>query len=110
MPISRTVVIVAAVLVLAACRDHETITGGYGVRGASGVVTMAVGMSNSSPAGVRVAVGGTGMSAVLGTDVRFSIKKQGDRIRLSDLHLGTRIDDHTLKARQIEVRGVSGHH
>ncbi|HMC20546.1 MAG TPA: DUF5666 domain-containing protein [Thermoanaerobaculia bacterium] len=62
----------AAVLVLASCRDHETITGGYGVRGVSGVVTMAVGMSNSSPAGVRVGVGGTGMSAVLGTDGRFS--------------------------------------
>jgi hypothetical protein len=72
MRISRTIVIAAAVLVLVACRDHETITGGYGVQGVSGVVTMAVGMSNSSPAGVRVGVGGTGMSAVLGTDGRFS--------------------------------------
>src|SRR5438105_3885306 len=63
---------VAAVLVLAACnRAHETVTGGYGDQGVSGVVTMAVGMSNRSPAGVRVQVSGTGMSAVLGTDGRF---------------------------------------
>jgi uncharacterized protein DUF5666 len=72
MRISRTVVMVAAVLVLAGCRGHEAITGGYGNQGVTGVVTMAAGMSNSSPAGVRVAVGGTGMSAVLGTDGRFS--------------------------------------
>jgi hypothetical protein len=72
MRISRTVVMAAAVLVLAACSGHETITGGYGLQGVSGVVTMAVGMSNVSPAGVRVTVGGTGMSAVLGTDGRFS--------------------------------------
>ncbi len=142
---------------------------------------MAVGMSNSSPAGARVGVGGTGMSAVLGTetatlnftrdDVRARIqvtaspapphielnsnsaslgrrraapsvpllqidlsvstvpkgdvmvdsntviRKQGDRITLSDIHvhdqvntMGTRIDDHTLQARQIEVCGVSGRH
>ncbi len=69
---SRIIVVVAAVLVLAACRGHETITGGYGVQGVAGVVTMAAGMPNSSPAGVRVAVGGTGMSAVLGPDGRFS--------------------------------------
>ncbi len=72
MRTSRTIVIVAAVLVVAACRDHETPTGGYGVQGVSGVVTMAVGMSNSNPAGVRVTVRGTGMSALLGTDGHFS--------------------------------------
>ena len=40
------------------------------------------------------------------------IKKQGVHITLADIHagdevntLGTRVDDHTLKARQIEVRG-----
>lgn len=35
------------------------------------MVTMAAGMTNNSPEGVRVAVGGTSMSAVLGTDGRF---------------------------------------
>ena len=55
---------VAAVIALAACRGHEGITGGYGSEGVWGVVTMAVGMSNSSPTGVRVWVS---MSAVLGT-------------------------------------------
>jgi hypothetical protein len=63
---------VAVVLALAGCQGHEAITGGYGDRGVTGVVTMAAGMSNNSPAGVRVAVGGTGMSAVLGADGRFS--------------------------------------
>lgn len=72
MRIFKTVVVVAAVIVLAACQGHEAITGGYGSQGVSGVVTMAVGMSNSSPMGVRVSVSGTGMSAVLGTDGRFS--------------------------------------
>jgi hypothetical protein len=69
MRISR---IALVVLVLAACRGHEAITGGYGAEGVSGVVTMAAGMSNSSPAGVRVTVGGTGMSALLSADGRFS--------------------------------------
>lgn len=72
MRISRIFVMVAAVLVLTACRGHETITGGYGDLGVSGVVTMAAGMPNSSPSGVRVGVGGTGMSAVLGPDGRFA--------------------------------------
>src|SRR6266851_3830727 len=69
---SRIAFLVGVVLVLAACRGHEAITGGYGAEGVSGVVTMAAGMSNSSPAGVRVTVGGTGMSALLATDGRFS--------------------------------------
>ena len=65
-------VVVAAVFVLAGCQGHEAITGGYGSTGVSGVVSMAAGMTNSSPQGVRVGVSGTGMSAVLGPDGRFS--------------------------------------
>jgi hypothetical protein len=45
------------------------------------------------------------------------IRKQGTIITLADIMvgdevntLGTRVDDHTEKATQIEVRGVSGHH
>ena len=57
---SRIAVLVGVVLVLAGCRGHEAITGGYGAEGVSGVVTMAVGMSNSSPAGVRVGGGRDG--------------------------------------------------
>jgi hypothetical protein len=69
---SRSVVTVSAVIALAACQGHEAITRDRGDRGGVvGVVTMAAGMTNSSPAGVRVAVGGTSMSAVLGTDGRF---------------------------------------
>lgn len=65
-------VVVAAVLVLVGCQGHEAITGGYGSTGVSGVVSMAAGMANSSPQGVRVSITGTGMSAVLGTDGRFA--------------------------------------
>ena len=62
----RIAVVLSAVIVLGGCRGHESITGGYGDRVVVGEVTMAAGMTNNSPAGVRVGVGGTGMSAVLG--------------------------------------------
>ena len=45
------------------------------------------------------------------------IKKQGDHIALADIHagdevnaMGTKVDDHTLAARQIEVRGKGKGH
>ena len=48
------------------------------------------------------------------TDANTIIKRQGKRIQVSDIKpndevnsLGTRVDDHTLLARQIEVRGKS---
>ena len=54
---------------------------------------------------------------VVMVDVNTIIRKQGDVIMLDGIHLddevnamGTRIDDHTLQALQIEVRGVSGRH
>jgi len=53
---------------------------------------------------------------VVMVDSSTIIKKQGVLITLADIHvgdevntMGKRIDDHTLQARQIEVRGVSGH-
>jgi uncharacterized protein DUF5666 len=67
-----SLVVVAAVLALTGCRGHEAVTGGYGGTGVTGVVSMAAGMTNNSPQGVRVEVRGTGMSAVLGADGRFS--------------------------------------
>src|SRR5436305_776355 len=70
----RTLKILAAVVLLAACRDHrETVTGDYGMGVVSGQIVMASGMSNASPAGVRVAVGGTGMSVAVGADGRFAL-------------------------------------
>ncbi len=73
MRFPRTLVIAATLVLLAACQGHEApVTGAYGSQMVSGVVTMAAGMPNGSPAGMRVAVGGTGMSAVLGPDGRFS--------------------------------------
>jgi hypothetical protein len=71
--VSRTLSIFAVVVLLAACRGHrETVTGGYGNGVVSGEIVMASGMSNASPAGVRVGVGGTGMSVVVGADGRFA--------------------------------------
>jgi Cu/Ag efflux protein CusF len=65
--------IVAAMILVAACRGHrETVTGDYGMGVVSGQIVMASGMANASPVGVRVAVGGTGMSAVVGADGRFA--------------------------------------
>lgn len=73
MRTSRTVSIFAAVVLLAACRGHrETVTGDYGMGVVSGQIVMASEMANASPAGVRVAVGGTGMSVVVGADGRFA--------------------------------------
>jgi len=50
-------------------------------------------------------------------DASTDIKKQGDHITLADIHagdevntMGTKVDDHTLKARQIEVRGKGKDH
>lgn len=69
----RTVKIFAAIVLLAACRGHrETVTGDYGMGVVSGQVVMASGVANANPAGVRVAVGGTGMSVVVGADGRFA--------------------------------------
>ena len=60
-----------SMIALGACRNHEAVTGSYG----NGVVTgraMVVAGSSTSPAGVRVSVGGTGMSAILGDDGGFT--------------------------------------
>jgi hypothetical protein len=50
-------------------------------------------------------------------DASTDIKKQGDHITLAGIHagdevntMGTKVDDHTLKARQIEVRGKGKDH
>ncbi len=75
--------IVAAVALLAACRGHrETVTGDYGMGTVSGQIVMASGMVNASPAGVRVEVGGTGMSAVVGADGRFAFAGVGEGAEL----------------------------
>lgn len=103
-------VVVAAVVVLTGCRGHEAITGGYGSGGVAGVVTMAVGMSNSNPQGVRVSVSGTGMSAVLGTDGRFSFFGVPENPELTfsrdDLSARIRVQS-TSAALQIELTSNS---
>lgn len=68
-----TVVMIALVaLALGACRgEHSTVTGGYGSNVVSGEVSLS-GVSNTSPAGVQVSVRGTGMTATLNADGRFT--------------------------------------
>ncbi len=64
-------IMVAAVL--SSCSRHETpVTGNYGGRVVSGQVVMASDMTNGSPAGLEVSVVGTGMTATLGADGRFT--------------------------------------
>ena len=55
-------------------------------------------------------------SVTVKTDANTIIRKQGTTVHLSDIvvgdevnSVGTRVDDHTLLAKQIEVRG-KGHH
>jgi hypothetical protein len=71
MRMTRLAVAVVAVIALAGCRDHESMTGVYGAGVITGQVVMAAGTS-ASPDGVRVSVVGTGMSTVLGPDGRFT--------------------------------------
>jgi hypothetical protein len=81
--VRKTFSIFAAVVLLAACRGHrETVTGEYGNGVVSGQIVMASEMANASPAGVRVAVGGTGMSVVVGADGRFAFAGVPDGAQL----------------------------
>ena len=71
--VRNAVVVCAVMIVMGGCRGSESsITGSYGDRVVVGQVAMAAGMTNSNPAGVRVSVGTTGMSAVLDPSGRFT--------------------------------------
>lgn len=85
----RVSVIAVAVLVMVGCHGRESITGGYGNRVVVGQVAMAAGMPNGSPAGVRVTVGATGMSAVLDASGSFTFLNVPDT---ADFHF-TRGED-----------------
>lgn len=74
--------VVAVVVLLGACNGRESVTGGYGSGVVTGKVTMAAGVSNSSPAGVRLSVAGTGISVVLAEDGTFALSGVPDRAEL----------------------------
>jgi len=66
----RVGMLMAAVLVLAACQgDRESVTGQYGAAVMTGQVVMADG---SSPAGVSVTLRGTSISTILRADGQFA--------------------------------------
>src|SRR5882724_10769484 len=71
MRMARWAVVMVAVIALAGCRNHESMTGVFGAGVMTGQVVMGEGTS-ASPAGVRVSVVGTGMSTLLGPDGRFT--------------------------------------
>jgi len=70
MKLGNVVLVIVMTTALAACNhERSTITGSYGDRVLAGAVVMADG---SSPAGVEVAVSGTGMRMVVGEDGGFA--------------------------------------
>src|SRR5260221_1835796 len=73
--------VTVVVVLLSACNGRESVTGGYGSGVVMGKVTMAAGLS-SSPAGVRLSVGGTGASMVLGPDGNFVFSGVPERVEL----------------------------
>src|SRR5256885_13461930 len=58
--------VAVVVVLLSACNGRESVTGGYGRGVVTGTVTMAAGVSNRSPAGVRLSGAGTGATMGLG--------------------------------------------
>ena len=72
MRFRHSMVVVAALMALAACRgERATITGEYGAGVVAGRVTV-TGMQDNSPAGMRVSVRGTGMATTLAADGGFA--------------------------------------
>lgn len=72
MKLTRIAVMMMVALVLGACtrERRDTLTGSYGEELLSGQVVMS-GTANTSPAGVRVSVRGTGMTTTLQDDGQF---------------------------------------
>jgi len=72
MKLRHSIVIIAALMALAACRgERATITGTYGAGVVAGQVAV-TGLANASPAGVQVTVRGTGMTTTLAEDGAFT--------------------------------------
>jgi hypothetical protein len=67
-----SVLVVAALMALVACRGEQaTVTGAYGAGVVVGKVAV-TGLNNDSPAGVQVWVRGTGMTTTLAEDGAFT--------------------------------------
>ena len=91
MRMARWAVVVVAVIALAGCRKHESMTGTYGAGVITGQVVMAAGTS-ASPEGVRVSVVGTGMSTLLGPDGRFTFSSVPEDAQLHFMRATDGID------------------
>jgi len=75
---------IAIVAALSSCNRHESVlTGSYGGRVVAGQVVMASEVADNSPAGVEVAVVGTGMSATLAADGHFLFAGVPDDVELT---------------------------
>lgn len=72
MKIRDSVLVVAALVALVACRGEQaTVTGAYGAGVVVGKVAV-TGLNNNSPAGVQVTVRGAGMTTTLAEDGGFT--------------------------------------
>lgn len=78
MKLRHSLMIVAALLVVGACRERATVTGTYGAGVVAGQVAV-MGLENTSPAGVQVTVRGTGMTTTLAADGAFTFADVPDR-------------------------------
>ena len=95
----------------------QHVTGNAALAGQGGQMMTANGRVTGTDVGQITVASQPHGDVVVMVDVNTIIRKQGDVIMLDGIHLddevnamGTRIDDHTLQALQIEVRGVSGRH
>ena len=80
MRLAKWSVVAVAVVLVVACRDREqSVAGTYGMSSVNGQVVMT---SGGSPAGVTVTVRGTGQTAILGEDGRFSFSGVPDDVQL----------------------------
>jgi hypothetical protein len=88
------ILMVVVVAMLAGCRGHEqsTLTGSYGNNVVSGQAFMAPGSDSATPAGVQVTVSGTGMTATLGADGRFTFAGVPDNAELHFVRAADNVD------------------
>ena len=109
MRMARWGVAVAAVIALAGCRKHESMTGTYGAGVITGQVVMVAGTS-ASPEGVRVSVVGTGMSTLLGPDGRFAFSGMPENAELHFMRqdgIDARVAVPSSGALKVELNGSS---
>ncbi|HSP14100.1 MAG TPA: DUF5666 domain-containing protein [Thermoanaerobaculia bacterium] len=83
MRTNRFILTILVAIALSSCNRHESVTGSYGQSVISGQVVMSSEVANGNPAGVAVSVVGTGMTATVGADGRFTFIGVPDHAELT---------------------------